>query len=163
MTSDSPHPCQGKFPHLIRHEIDVTRHQLLRNGIELFPGTASFEDDHTMRLDLVDGGTRLERRRAGLLHDREQRLLRPAARLEERGEGAAIRVALQRRSGSVTTAVEKTVCSESRFDSPRKPAGPWRSISAPVWPSTAASPSTIATLLSVRGTNPVPGRRTSRV
>src|SRR5215471_10843945 len=41
-------------------------------------------------------------------------------------------------------AVKKTVCPESRFDSPRNPPGPWRLISAPVWSRTAASPSTIA-------------------
>ena len=41
--------------HVIRHEIDVTRHQLMRNRIELFAATASFVDAHTIRLTDVDG------------------------------------------------------------------------------------------------------------
>src|SRR3954449_2681132 len=45
---------------VIRHEIDVTRHQLTRNRVELVAATASFEDPHTIRLDFVDGrGQRL--------------------------------------------------------------------------------------------------------
>ena len=43
---------------VIQHEIDVTRHQLMRNGIELIPATASFCGPHTMRLDLIDSTTR---------------------------------------------------------------------------------------------------------
>src|ERR1700761_4668646 len=41
--------------HVIRHEIDVTRHQLMRNRIDLASGTASFIDDHTVRVEYVDG------------------------------------------------------------------------------------------------------------
>lgn len=45
---------------VIRHEIDLTRHQLTRNHVELIAATASFEDPHTVRLDFVDGrGQRL--------------------------------------------------------------------------------------------------------
>ncbi|HYO82658.1 MAG TPA: Si-specific NAD(P)(+) transhydrogenase [Bryobacteraceae bacterium] len=40
---------------VIRHEIDVTRHQLMRNHVELIAATASFEDAHRLRLDHVDG------------------------------------------------------------------------------------------------------------
>ena len=40
---------------VIRHEIDVTRHQLTRNQVELISATASFEDPHRLRLDYVDG------------------------------------------------------------------------------------------------------------
>jgi len=40
--------------HVIRHEIDVTRHQLLRNGVELISAEAAFVDPHTVRLNLVD-------------------------------------------------------------------------------------------------------------
>ena len=40
---------------VIRHEIDVTRHQLTRNHVELISATASFEDAHRIRLDYVDG------------------------------------------------------------------------------------------------------------
>src|SRR3979411_3095024 len=36
--------------HVIRHEIDVTRHQLMRNRIEVFCAEASFVDPHTVRL-----------------------------------------------------------------------------------------------------------------
>ncbi len=41
--------------HVIRHEIDVTRHQLMRNRVELFAAEASFVDPHTIRLNYVDG------------------------------------------------------------------------------------------------------------
>lgn len=40
--------------HVIRHEIDVSRHQLLRNQVELINAEASFVDPHTVRLDFVD-------------------------------------------------------------------------------------------------------------
>ncbi len=40
---------------VIRHEIDVTRHQLLRNNVELISGTASFEGPHWLRVDHPDG------------------------------------------------------------------------------------------------------------
>jgi NAD(P) transhydrogenase len=41
--------------HVIRHEIDVTRHQLLRNQIELFAAEAALVDPHTIRLTDVAG------------------------------------------------------------------------------------------------------------
>jgi NAD(P) transhydrogenase len=41
--------------HVISHEIDVTRHQLLRNRVELFAAEASFVDPHTIRLSDVLG------------------------------------------------------------------------------------------------------------
>ncbi|MEJ7606484.1 MAG: FAD-dependent oxidoreductase [Bryobacteraceae bacterium] len=45
---------------VIRHEIDVTRHQLTRNHVELLAATASFQDTHTLKLDFADGrGTQL--------------------------------------------------------------------------------------------------------
>ncbi|MEE2687812.1 MAG: Si-specific NAD(P)(+) transhydrogenase [Pseudomonadota bacterium] len=37
--------------HVIRTEMDVTRHQLLRNGIDLHIADASFVDGHTIRLE----------------------------------------------------------------------------------------------------------------
>jgi NAD(P) transhydrogenase len=40
---------------VISHEIDVTRHQLLRNRVELFAAAASFVDAHTIRLNDVIG------------------------------------------------------------------------------------------------------------
>jgi NAD(P) transhydrogenase len=40
---------------VVRHEIDVTRHQLLRNRVEVISATASFIDPHSVRLDYVDG------------------------------------------------------------------------------------------------------------
>ena len=46
---------------VIRHEIDVTRHQLSRNHIDLLSATASFADAHTLRLDLVDDRDRGQR------------------------------------------------------------------------------------------------------
>jgi NAD(P) transhydrogenase len=40
--------------HVIRHEIDVTRHQLQRNGVEMINAEAAFVDPHTVRLNMVD-------------------------------------------------------------------------------------------------------------
>ncbi|MBI4909701.1 MAG: Si-specific NAD(P)(+) transhydrogenase [Acidobacteria bacterium] len=42
---------------VIRHEVDVTRHQLLRNRVEVIPATGCFVDPHTVRLDSVDTHT----------------------------------------------------------------------------------------------------------
>ena len=41
--------------YVIRNEIDVTRHQLKRNGIELISASASFTGPNTLKLDLLDG------------------------------------------------------------------------------------------------------------
>ncbi len=40
--------------HVIRHEVDVTRHQLQRNGVEVISASASFIDPHTLKLDMSD-------------------------------------------------------------------------------------------------------------
>jgi NAD(P) transhydrogenase len=40
---------------VVRHENDVTRHQLLRNGVEVIGASASFYDPHTLKLDYIDG------------------------------------------------------------------------------------------------------------
>ena len=40
--------------YVIRHEIDVTRHQLQRNGVEMINAEAAFVDAHTLRLNMVD-------------------------------------------------------------------------------------------------------------
>jgi NAD(P) transhydrogenase len=46
--------------HVVRHEIDVTRHQLQRNHVEVFSAEASFTDPHTLQLAEADGrGSRL--------------------------------------------------------------------------------------------------------
>ena len=42
---------------VIQHEIDVTRHQLLRNGIELIAASASFCGPESVQLEYVDGST----------------------------------------------------------------------------------------------------------
>jgi NAD(P) transhydrogenase len=42
---------------VIQHEIDVTRHQLMRNGVEVISATASFDGPDTVRLDFMDGST----------------------------------------------------------------------------------------------------------
>src|ERR1700760_1907901 len=42
---------------VIQHEIDVTRHQLMRNGVELIPAPASSCGPETLRLDFIDGST----------------------------------------------------------------------------------------------------------
>ncbi|HZP02545.1 MAG TPA: Si-specific NAD(P)(+) transhydrogenase [Terriglobia bacterium] len=40
--------------YVIRHEIEVIRHQLLRNGVELLTAEASFVDPHTLKLNFVE-------------------------------------------------------------------------------------------------------------
>jgi NAD(P) transhydrogenase len=46
--------------HVMRHEIDVTRHQLMRNRVELLYAEAAFVDPHTIQINYVDGrGQRL--------------------------------------------------------------------------------------------------------
>jgi len=48
--------------HVVRHEIDVTLHQLMRNDVDLFNAHAQFVDPHTLRLiDLDKRGTRAMR------------------------------------------------------------------------------------------------------
>ena len=42
---------------VIQHEIDVTRHQLMRNGVEVIAAAASFAGPDTIRLDYSDGST----------------------------------------------------------------------------------------------------------
>ena len=42
---------------VIQHEIDVARHQLMRNGVELISATASFCSPQTVHLDFIDGTT----------------------------------------------------------------------------------------------------------
>jgi NAD(P) transhydrogenase len=42
---------------VIAHEIDIARHQLLRNHVELISAAAAFVDPHTLRLDMIDGST----------------------------------------------------------------------------------------------------------
>lgn len=41
--------------HVIRHELDVIRHQLMRNRVELLSADASLVDAHTVRLKSLDG------------------------------------------------------------------------------------------------------------
>lgn len=41
---------------VIRHEIDVTRAQLLRNRVEVISAAASFVDAHTLKLEYPEGG-----------------------------------------------------------------------------------------------------------
>src|ERR1700752_4891151 len=42
---------------VIQPELDVTRHQLMRNNVELICATASFAGPDSIRLDYVDGGS----------------------------------------------------------------------------------------------------------
>ncbi len=42
---------------VIEHGIDIARHQLMRNHVELISANAAFTDPHTLRLDLIDGST----------------------------------------------------------------------------------------------------------
>src|ERR1700744_5842590 len=40
-----------RVQHVIKTEIDVTEAQLSRNGIDILPGVASFEDPHKLRVE----------------------------------------------------------------------------------------------------------------
>src|SRR6202158_4192834 len=40
--------------HVVSHEIDVTRHQLIRNHVEVLSAEAGFFDQHTIRLTSID-------------------------------------------------------------------------------------------------------------
>jgi len=40
--------------HVIRNELDVTRHQLMRNNVDLLNADAAFVDPHTVRLTFLD-------------------------------------------------------------------------------------------------------------
>ena len=44
-----------RVDHVIRHEIDVTRHQLKRNSVELISAEASLKDANTVLLNYTDG------------------------------------------------------------------------------------------------------------
>jgi len=46
-----------RVDHVIRHEIEVTRHQLMRNRVDLFAAEASLVDAHTVRLSFLDDRT----------------------------------------------------------------------------------------------------------
>ncbi len=43
--------------HVVKHEIDVIRHQLNRNQVDVFSGRASFIDPHTVRLESAADNT----------------------------------------------------------------------------------------------------------
>ena len=45
-----------RVDHVISTEIDVARHQLMRNGVDILTATATFVDPHRLRLDLVPDG-----------------------------------------------------------------------------------------------------------
>jgi NAD(P) transhydrogenase len=45
---------------VISNEIDVARHQLVRNGVDIVEAKAAFEEPHRLRLEPIDGGMRRE-------------------------------------------------------------------------------------------------------
>jgi NAD(P) transhydrogenase len=49
-----------RVDYVVKHEIDVTRHQLQRNRVDLINGLASFADPHTLRVDMVGDHSRRE-------------------------------------------------------------------------------------------------------
>ena len=63
------------FDPVVRHEIDVLRHQLLRNRVELTTAGASFVDPHVLHL---------EDKASGLLRRISADLLALAAQLAQR-------------------------------------------------------------------------------
>ena len=44
-----------RVDYVVKHEIEVIRNQLRRNGIDLFSAEASFVDQHSIQLNFVDG------------------------------------------------------------------------------------------------------------
>lgn len=40
--------------HVIRHEIEISKHQLQRNGVDLYGGIATIVDAHTVHIKLID-------------------------------------------------------------------------------------------------------------
>jgi NAD(P) transhydrogenase len=49
-----------RVDHVISTEIDVARHQLMRNGVDILTAKASFVDDHRLKLELVPDGIHQE-------------------------------------------------------------------------------------------------------
>ncbi len=47
----------SRLQHVVGREIEVIRAQLMRNHVELVPGTASFTDPHTLKVDGDGGGS----------------------------------------------------------------------------------------------------------
>jgi NAD(P) transhydrogenase len=47
-----------RVDHVISNEIDVARHQLMRNGVDILIAQASFLDHHRLRLEMSHEGTR---------------------------------------------------------------------------------------------------------
>src|SRR5215467_13395997 len=45
-----------RVDHVISNEIDVARHQLIRNGVDILTGHAAFLDSHRLRIELVPDG-----------------------------------------------------------------------------------------------------------
>src|SRR5262245_39439555 len=45
-----------RVDHVISNEIDVARHQLMRNGVEILTANATFMNPHRVRLELVPSG-----------------------------------------------------------------------------------------------------------
>jgi NAD(P) transhydrogenase len=45
-----------RVDHVISNEIDVARHQLMRNGVDILTASAAFTDPHRLRLELVPSG-----------------------------------------------------------------------------------------------------------
>lgn len=63
--------------HVIKNEIDVIRHQLLRNGVDLHSAEASFVDPHRLRLASVDDDAEREVTAAGIVIATGTRATRP--------------------------------------------------------------------------------------
>src|SRR4029450_12838724 len=49
-----------RVDHVISTEIDVARHQLMRNGVDILTAKARFEDPHRLKLELVPDGIHQE-------------------------------------------------------------------------------------------------------
>jgi NAD(P) transhydrogenase len=49
-----------RVDHVISNEIDVARHQLMRNGVDILTAEATFVDSHRLRLETVPGGAHQE-------------------------------------------------------------------------------------------------------
>src|SRR5499427_1733971 len=49
-----------RVDHVIGNEIDVARHQLMRNGVDILTAKAAFVDPHRVRLEPITGGSHRE-------------------------------------------------------------------------------------------------------
>ena len=95
---------------VIEHGIDIARHQLMRNHVELISAGASFTDPHTLRLDLIDGST--SRTATGSVA--EGQVLGPGGGGAKQTASSATSTDAHGHSKDKTTTSDQTVAAETR-------------------------------------------------